>query len=186
MSTVFGAIMQHGYIVADVEKAAREWADSVNAGPFYMIDRMLMDTYHFRGVRVDVELRMAFGYWDGMQIELIQQLNAADTLYSRAQKTSAGKLNHFATLVPDLDALLDSRGLRNRVIQHGDMPSGLKFAYLEEYLPGGQHLELVQAQESTVMAFAGMQKAARQWDGRNPVRPITELAKDLAALATAP
>jgi hypothetical protein len=141
-----------------------------------------MDQYHFRGVRMDVELRLGFGYWDGIQIELIQQLNDADTLYKRALRTAAGQLNHFATLVPDLDALLTSRQLHNRVIQHGDMPSGLKFAYLEEYLPGGQHLELVQAQESTVMAFAGMQKAARQWDGRNPVRPISQLAADLAAL----
>jgi hypothetical protein len=180
--TIFGAIMQHGYVVDDVETVAMEWAERVNAGPFYVLDRTLMDQYYFRGERMDVELRLGFGYWHGMQIELIQQLNDADTLYKRALRTSAGQLNHFATLVPDLETLLTSRQLHDRVIQHGHMPSGLKFAYLENYLPGGQHLELVQAQESTVMAFAGMQKAAARWDGRKPVRPISELAQDLAAL----
>jgi len=177
----FGAIMQQGYIVTDVAKAANEWAERVGAGPFYVIDRLAMSQYHFRGVRVDVEISLSFGYWHGIQIELIQPLGEADTLYHRAVRSSAGQLNHFATVVPDLDGLLDSRGLRSRVIQHGNMPSGLKFVYLEEYLPGGQHLELIEAHEATLGAFAAMEKASRQWDGRNPVRPMSALAQDLAA-----
>jgi hypothetical protein len=182
MSVGFGAIMQHGYIVEDVEKAAEEWAARVDVGPFYVLDRMRMDQYFFRGVRTDVELRLGFGYWHGIQIELIQPLNDADTLYRRALRGSAGKINHLATVVTDLDGLLASRRLENRVIQSGNMPSGLKFVYLEEYLPGGLHLELMEATESTLMAFAGMQKVCRTWDGRNPVRPMSALGQDLAAL----
>jgi methylmalonyl-CoA/ethylmalonyl-CoA epimerase len=182
MSVGFGPIMQHGYIVDDVEKAAVEWAERVDVGPFYVLDRILMDQYFFRGVRTDVELRLGFGYWQGIQIELIQQLNDADTLYSRALQASAGKLNHLATVVSDLDGLLASRGLQDRVVQRGNMPSGLKFVYLEEYLPGGLHLEVVEATESTLMAFAGMEKACRNWDGRNPVRPMSALGEDLARI----
>jgi hypothetical protein len=181
MSIGFGAVMQHGYIVDDVGEAAAEWAERVDAGPFYVLDRIHMDQYFFRGVRTDVELRLGFGYWHGIQIELIQPLNDADTLYSRALRASAGKINHFAAVVPDIDALLASRRLQDRVIQRGDMPSGIKFVYLEEYLPGGLHLELMEAPQSTLMAFAGMEKASRQWDGRNPVRPMSALAQDLAA-----
>jgi hypothetical protein len=182
MSLDFGAIMQHGYIVADVEKTALQWAERIGAGPFYVLDRMRMEQYYFRGVRTDVELCLGFGYWQGIQIELIRPLNEADTLYSRALHSCAGKLNHVATVVANIDAVLASRGLQQRVIQSGNMPSGLKFVYLEEYVPGGLHLELIEAQESTLKAFAGMQTAARHWDGRNPVRPISALAQDLAAL----
>jgi hypothetical protein len=179
----FGAIMQQGYIVPSVEKAAAEWAERVGAGPFYTIDRMPMSQYYFRGARVDVELCLGFGYWHGMQIELIQPLDEADTLYHRALRDCPGKLNHLACVVPDLEDLLGSRGLRHRVIQHGNMPSGLKFVYLEEYLPGGLHLELIEAHEGTLAAFVGIEKAARRWDGRNAVRPISTLAQDLAAAA---
>jgi hypothetical protein len=182
MSVGFGSIMQHGYIVDDVEEAAVEWAERVQVGPFYVLDRILMDQYFFRGVRTDVELRLGFGYWRGIQIELIQPLNDADTLYTRALQTSAGKLNHLATVVADLDGLLASRRLKNRVVQSGNMPSGLKFVYLEEYLPGGLHLELMEATQGTLMAFAGMRKACRYWDGRHPVRPMSALGPDLAAL----
>lgn len=176
----FGAIMQHGYIVTDVAKTAHQWAERVGAGPFYVIDRLPMSQYYFRGVRVDVEICLCFGYWHGIQIELIQPLGEADTLYHRAVRSSPGQLNHVASVVEDLEGLLDSRGLRDRVIQHGNMPSGLKFVYLEEYLPGGQHLELIEAHPGTLAAFAGMEKASRRWDGLNPLRPMSALAQDLA------
>jgi hypothetical protein len=143
---------------------------------------MAFDQYYFRGMRTDLEMRLAFGYWNSMQIELIQPLNDTDNLYTRALRGSPGMLNHCATVVTDVDALLARHHLQDRVIQSGKMPTGLKFVYLEEYLPGGLHLELIEAQQDTLMAFAGMEKASRQWDGSEPVRPITRLQEDLAAL----
>ena len=182
MSVDFGAVMQHGYIVGDVAGAATEWAQRVGAGPFYVIDRMPMDQYYYRGVRTDMELRLAFGYWAGLQIELIEPLGSADTLYSRALRDAPGKLNHCATVVADIDLLLAQRCLEDRVIQSGKMASGLKFVYLDEYLPGGLHLELIEATESMLGGFTGMQAASRHWDGQDPVRPIARLQEDLARL----
>jgi Glyoxalase/Bleomycin resistance protein/Dioxygenase superfamily len=184
MRIQFGPLMQHGYIVADVEKSAREWAECVGAGPFYVLDRNRMDNYYYRGVRMEVETRLAFGYWHGVQVELIQPLDNADSLYNRALRSCAGQLNHMAVIVSDLNGLLARHKLEQRVIQRGDMASGVKFVYLEEYLPGGHHLELIDAPQSTLMAFAGMQKVARQWDGRNAIRPMSQVGKDLAALGS--
>jgi Glyoxalase/Bleomycin resistance protein/Dioxygenase superfamily len=177
----FGQIMQHGYIVNDVAASANEWVTRVGAGPFYVLDRIAMDQYYYRGVHTPVEMRLAFGYWGSIQVELIQPLSDTDTLYSRALRDTAGQLNHCATVVKNIDALLAANKLQSRVIQAGTMPTGLKFVYLEEYLPGGQHLELIEAQEGTLMAFAGMQAASRTWDGRNPLRPMAQLQQDLAA-----
>ena len=130
MNGGFGAVMQHGYIVTNAAAAAVEWAQRVGAGPFYVIDRMPMDQYFYRGVRTELELRLAFGYWEGLQIELIEPLGSADSLYSRALRDAPGKLNHCATVVSDIDRLLAQHGLHDRVIQSGKMPSGLKFVYL--------------------------------------------------------
>ena len=55
MNVGFGEIIQYGYVVADVEKAAADWAERLGAGPFYVLERVLMDQYFFRGVRMDVE-----------------------------------------------------------------------------------------------------------------------------------
>jgi hypothetical protein len=183
MNSEFGLINQLGYIVADVRATASAWVERVGAGPFYIIDRIEQDQYFYRGVRTPLEMSLCFGYWGSMQIELITPLNQADTLYTRALRETPGLLNHCATYVSDLDALLAKHQLANRVIQSGHMPTGLKYVYLGEYLPGGQHLELVQATDGAKQAFGGMERIARSWDGRNPLRSMSSLGADLAALA---
>ena len=182
MHTDFGPIMQLGYIVEDAATAAHEWSARLGIGPFYVLDHNAMDDCYFRGTRTPAELRLAFGYWGSVQVELVQPLNGGTGFYRDALK-GAGKLNHCAVVVSDLDAVLTSRSLHDRVVLSGTMPSGLKFVYLEEYLPGGLHLELIQATPSTLGAFAGMEAIARRWDGSNPVRPMSAIAQDLAAVA---
>jgi hypothetical protein len=171
--------MQHGYVVRDVAAAARQWAQRVGAGPFYVLDRLKLDDYYYRGKQTPVELRLAFGYWGSIQIELIEPLDQTDTPYRQALQESEGQLNHCAVVVPNLDALIAERGLKAQVLQHGKMPTGLVFAYIEGYLPGGQHLELIEMQEATRQAFAGMEAASQRWDGADPVRSIARLQQDL-------
>lgn len=179
----FGPIMQHGYVVHDVAEAAHRWAERVGAGPFYVLEHLVMDHYVYRGLPTPLELRLAFGYWGPIQIELIQPLNAAETLYSDALRHSAGILNHCATVVADIDGLLAARQLQDRVLHAGAMPTGVRFVYLERYLPDGCHLELIQAPQSTLAAFGGMQAAAQHWNGERPLRPMADLAADLGAAA---
>jgi methylmalonyl-CoA/ethylmalonyl-CoA epimerase len=185
MSTPFGQIMQHGYIVADVDKAAREWSERMNIGPFYVIDQTRLDEYYYRGKLTDLEMKLAFGYWGNIQIELIQPLSTTDTLYTRALKDEAGKLNHCATTVSDLDALIASHKLQGKEIQAGSMKSGVKFVYLDRWLPGGLHLEIVQQTKEGLMGNAAMEAVAQKWDGKNPVRPIAALGEDIARLQKA-
>lgn len=183
MNSEFGDIMQLGYIVADVKAVAAKWVESVDVGPFYILDSIAFDDYRYRGVRTELELCLGFAYWGSVQVELIQPLNTADTLYTRALKTAPGKLNHCATIVENIDELLNAHQLHDRVVHDGKMPTGVKFAYLEDYLPGGLHLELTQVQESSLQAFAGMQAIAKSWDGKRPLRAMSELGADLAALS---
>ena len=185
MSTPFGQIMQHGYIVTSLEESARQWVERLGIGPFYIIEAVRLDEYTYRGKKTDLEMRIAFGYWGNIQIELVQPVSTTDTLYTRAVKTDAGKINHCATVVSDLDALIKSHKLQGKEIQAGSMNSGVKFVYLDSYLPGGLHLELIQATNETIMGNAAMEAVARQWDGKNPVRPISMLGEDAAKLRPA-
>lgn len=181
MMNTFGDIMQLGYIVKDVPAAAEKWA-GLGIGPFYFLENQVFDNYYFRGVHTDLELSMAFGYWGDMQVELIQPINNSDNLYTQAIEKAPGKLNHYATVISDLESLLDKHNLRNRIIHNGSMPSGVNFAYLEEFVPGGFHLELIQAPETALQGFAGMKAIAKTWDGTRPVRSMMSLGDDLAAL----
>jgi hypothetical protein len=179
----FGPIMQLGYVVEDVRQAALEWAQRVGAGPFYLVERQVLEPFQYRGVPGRMELDLAFGYWGGVQVELVQPLGEADTPHHQALRAAPGRLDHCACVVADIEGLLERRGLRGRVLQSGQMPSGLRFVYLERYLPGGLHLELIQAERRSLAAFEGMQAVSRGWDGREPLREIGRLQVDLAGLA---
>jgi hypothetical protein len=179
----FGAIIQHGYVVRDVEATARQWVEQMGVGPFYVNDQPI-DDYVFRGKRVDLKLRIAVSYWRGVQLELIQPISPGDTFYSRALKRTPGKLNHYATRVTDVAAVVKSRNLEKYLVHTGATP-GLKFAYMEDYLPDGTTLELMQIQDSTLSAFAAMEAICRTWDGTRPVRTMTEFMADIGVLRKA-
>ncbi len=181
MKNQFGDIMQLGYIVEDVPATAERWA-RLGVGPFYFLEGQTFDNYYYRGEKTELELNMAFAYWGDVQVELIQPVNATDNLYTAALKKSAGAINHYATVISDLDGLLDRHQLRDRIIHEGAMPSGIKFVYLDEFAPGSLHLELIQANEQALQGFAGMKAMAKAWDGKDPLRSMMSLGEDLAAL----
>lgn len=175
----FGQVMQHGYVVADVEETAAAWASRAGVGPFYVIDQDL-DDYLYRGQRLDVRLRIGVSYWNDLQIELIQPLSAAPTHYHHALK-NPGALNHYAVLCADVDDKLKEGGLESRVVHRGRLPS-VRFAYVEDYLPDGATLELMQADALALQAMAVMKASALRWDGARPLRSHADLAADAAAL----
>ena len=51
MNSAFGQVMQHGYVVPEVEQAARERAGAHAPGPFHVFERMSMQQ-SFRGTPV--------------------------------------------------------------------------------------------------------------------------------------
>jgi hypothetical protein len=175
-----GPIVQHGYVVADAAKTASAWAAQVGVGPFYLIDQVV-DDYVYRGRPMDLRLRVGVSYWGDTQIELIELVDGGDSLYAEAVSDAPGKLNHYAVMVPDIDAEVRDHDLARRVLHTGGTP-GLRFLYLENYLPDGSHLELMQASPSILQAFEGMKGATRAWDGDRPVRSLDDLAEDLGAL----
>jgi hypothetical protein len=187
MSADFERIIQHGYVVGDVEAAARAWGERLGVGPFYVIDQDF-ESYWFQGapLATPLRLRIACSFWGDLHIELIQPLAGSDNLYSRAVREEGGRLNHCAVLVDDLDETIRTRGLEKDVLQSGSVTSGVKFVYLGRYMPGGEHLEVIQPSEQMRMGLSGLAAIASRWDGRDPVRRGEVMAADLsAALARA-
>jgi len=179
MNSDFGQIMQFGYVVEDIEQTAKEWSERLGVGPFYCLDRIDFDQYYYRGTQTELALELAFSYWGDIQIELIRPLNTADTLYSRALRDTPGMLNHVATVVDNVDSVIAAHDLQNRVVHGGHMPSGVNFVYLEEYVPSGLHLELVEAHEATQQAYSAMQRIANEWNGERLLRSMSSLAEDM-------
>lgn len=49
MSRLFGPITQNGYVVEDVEAAARFWAGTLGVGPFFILPSVRFERHSYRG-----------------------------------------------------------------------------------------------------------------------------------------
>ena len=172
MAHHFGRIMQMGYVVADLDAAARHWSQVLGVGPFFVADAIPYETVHFRGRPIALSTRVAIAYHGDMQIELIQQVSGDPSTFTEFVQRRGGGLHHVCALTDDLGgdvAAWAARGVP--VLQGGRTAVGIGFAYLDT---GGGFdgalLELVEGRRGLLRYFETIRKAADEWDGREPLR----------------
>lgn len=169
MSRFYGDIFQSGIVVDDWREAAEHWIGVMGVGPFFLLDHIQFEWCEYRGRSVELDLSVALAFSGGYQVELIQQNNDAESIYTEFRREHGTGLQHVGTLVDDLDAALDAHGLRAKVVQQGAIP-GCRFAYVDTVLHNGGMLELIEAGEEVRQGFADMKTAAANWDGSDPIR----------------
>lgn len=169
MSRYYGEIFQSGIVVDDWREAAEHWIEVMGVGPFFLLDHIQFEWCEFRGQPVELDLSVALAFSGEYQVELIQQNCSTPSIYTEFMRTHGTGLQHVGTLVDDLDAALDARGLRPKVVQQGAIP-GCRFAYVDTALHNGGMLELIEAGDELRQGFADMKAAAAAWDGSDPIR----------------
>ena len=169
MSRRYGQIFQSGFVVEDWRKATQHWVDVLGVGPFFLLDHIEFEWCEYRGQPVDLDLSVTLGFSGEYQVELIQQHNDAESIYTEFLREHGTGLQHVGTLVDDLDAALDAHGLRHKIVQQGAI-AGCRFAYVDTVLHGGSMLELIEAGPEIRQGFEDMKAAARDWDGFDPIR----------------
>ena len=103
---VLGPQTQLGFVVRDLDAAVRHWIEVLGIGPFLFLDKGTgrpPNPSFFRGNRVVVELRLAFGFVGDVQIELIEQVNDAPSPYREFLAQGREGLQHLGYWVHDYD-----------------------------------------------------------------------------------
>jgi hypothetical protein len=167
MQRVFGPVMQNAFVVDDLEQAIAHWTGVMNVGPFFVFERVAFTECWFRGrSALDIDLSVAIAYWGDLQIELIQQRNAAPSIYSEFRARGLTGMQHMGVITHSLQddlAGLQARGVLP--VQHGAVAGGMRFAYVStDQHPGGM-IELIDPGEKGLAFFERMRAAARDWDG---------------------
>ncbi len=175
MSRFTGPVRQNGYVVHDIESAMEHWTRVLGVGPFYYIERVPIDWFRYRGQDEDIDLSIAMANSGSLQIELIQQRNDAPSMYRDFLDRYGEGLQHMAWwsvhYQRDYDLALE-RGLV--VGQEGQIngPEG-RFVYFDTELHPGTVVELSDVSGGKGRFFEHIRKAAEDWDGARPVRPVT-------------
>ncbi|KPF85670.1 hypothetical protein IP70_11015 [alpha proteobacterium AAP38] len=172
MSRIFGPIMQNGFVVRDLDAAMRHWVEVLGVGPFYVLPRVAFAETTYRGQSVDIEMAVATAYSGDLQIELVQQLNSAPSVYRAFLDAGRQGLHHVGVASADYAADLaraTAHGLT--IAQGGRTQADTGFAYFDnEGAFPGTMVELFEATPALMKFFAKVQAASRDWDGHDPIR----------------
>ncbi len=166
-----GPVRQLGHVVENLDQSIAAWQHKLGVGPWTIMRNITLDCL-FRGAPSQPQIDIALAYRGELQIELIQQRNAADSPYREHIEQGRYGLHHIAFLSADIDADVD-RLQRAGLTLLCDirMPMGGRYVYFAPPLAGEhQYIELLEANAMMRQMFAKGIADAREWQGAG--RPL--------------
>jgi catechol 2,3-dioxygenase-like lactoylglutathione lyase family enzyme len=174
MSRILGEIRQNGYVVRDLEAALTHWTEVLGVGPFYLLENMQAEEFRYRGELSSAEVSLALSNSGPLQIELIQQLNDAPSMYRDFLEAGHEGLQHVSYWTEDFDAAFArATDAGFRVGHSGQFSADGRFVYFDTESHPGTVLELSEVNDGTGRFFEAIAEAARSWDGSDPIRPVS-------------
>lgn len=174
MSRIFGPVRQLGYVVADLEKAMRHWTESLGIGPFFHFPNVPMRRVEYLGKPSNVEASFALANDGDMQIELIQQLNDAPSLYRDKLAKFGEVLHHTSAWTTEMDKILPRIfAAGHKILQSGWIGNN-RYIYFDT--AGGYPsatMEIYDVSDGAERLNNKVREAARDWDGANPIRRMS-------------
>lgn len=174
MSRIFGAVAQNGYVVRDIHAAMDHWINVLGVGPWFYVEKVKTDYFRYHGEDSNLEMSVAVANSGDLQIELIQQLNDAPSMYKDFLDAGREGLQHVAYWSKDYQAVYDNALALGYRVGHEGQIGGEKgrFSYFETELHPGSVVELSDVSGPKGVFFEFVKKAAQNWDGSNPIRKI--------------
>ncbi|MFW7354468.1 MAG: VOC family protein [Brucella sp.] len=162
-------ITQIAYFVEDLDQAIHFWTRHLGVGPFKLLPHIRFAESEYKGYPLDVDLSIALGWRDGIQIELMQQHSAAASVFTDFAPMQGGY--HHVGIKTD-DIATDSGSLvaaGMRCIQRNLSSTGTETRFFVGG-PGTGVIELIRSADGGVLSEK-LRQAAEQWDGSNPLLP---------------
>ena len=174
MSRIFGPVCQNGYVVRDIQAAMDHWIKVMGVGPWYYIDRVKIDYFRHRGRDSDIEMSIALANSGDLQIELIQQRNAAPSMYREFLDAGHEGLQHMSFWTMDYQTLYDRALALGYRIGHEGQIGGERgrFAYFDSEAHPGTVIEISDISGGKGRFFERIRQAAANWDGTDPIRLV--------------
>jgi catechol 2,3-dioxygenase-like lactoylglutathione lyase family enzyme len=161
-----------GYVVPDIEDAAKRFAGTLGAGPFLAIGHVPLADATWRGEPAVYDHSTAFGMWGETLVELSQIHEAApaglDAFMGRA---GAPHVGHAAWLVDDLDdetIRLERLGLE---LMHTGSAGPVRAHWFDGGTLFGHPIEVLRRCPENLSLYAAVREAATGWDGVGALRP---------------
>ncbi|HRO59446.1 MAG TPA: VOC family protein [Burkholderiaceae bacterium] len=173
MSLFFGAVRQVGYVVKDIEKAMGHWV-RLGVGPWFYKEEVDSTEFRYYGKPSRLpKLSIALANSGDLQIELIQQRDAAPSLYLDSLASNGEGAQHVAYWTAERFDEFCRQLIEYGYVEGHAGRMGLnrgRFAYfIHPDLPSAM-IEISESTGGKAEYFTEIRKAAGNWDGRDPIR----------------
>lgn len=174
MSHIFGAVRQNGYVVRDIDAALEHWTKVLGVGPFFYVERVKCDWFHYHGASSPIEMSLALANSGDLQIELIQQRNDAPSMYLDFLRAGREGLHHVAFWTKSYRADYDRALALGYKVGHEGQASGpdTGFVYFDTETHPGTVVELSDISGAKGPAFEHIRQTSIGWTGDRPIRPF--------------
>jgi len=166
-----GGIIQTAFITDDIERDMARYTDVLGIGPWFLFERFELTELRYRGRPADFEITLALGNSGGMQYELIQQLDAKPSVYTEVREARGFGFHHYGVGVTDFEAACARHAAAGfEQALSGIAGVGARAAYYDTRDAAYGMVELIEMTPVVEDLWSAIQAAARDWDGRDPVR----------------
>lgn len=169
------AIRQVAYFVPDVTVAARDHSRLFGSGPYFVAEQIPLRKALHRGREAFLDHTSAYGQWGEVMIEFVQQNNPGPSAFHDLYPEGSGRsgFHHVALIVDDLESsrrAFAGAGLAEAL--YAEMNDGFAFVMVDDVARHGHMIELYQGVPALTSFYAMVERAAKGFDGNDPIRPI--------------
>lgn len=170
-------VIQKAWVVDDLETAMRHWLEVLGVGPFFVNEFKtgpdgVLDDVTYRGTPAGLDLKVGLSQAGPVQIELIETRTKGPTVYRDVVAPGRPGYHHFCVYTHDFEAdraFYASKGIV--LATAGRMKGGgVRFGYYDTTALYGCMIEVVEYDQAVVARYKAIADAARDWDGRDPIR----------------
>ncbi len=159
-----------GYVVDDLKKSASWAIETLGAGPFFLIEHMVLETCTYNGAPAQLDHSSAFGQWGPTKLEFTVVHSADPPGLSEMLGGPGPKVGHVGWVADDL--LADSTELEHAGLPmfHTGSTGPISTRWHDGRTRFGHHIEIHQNGSALQGFYELMRASAIGWDGTEPLR----------------
>lgn len=167
-------VRQIAYFVNDVRAAAIEHSVLFGSGPYFVADHIPLKSCLHRGVSAHLDHSSAYGQWNDVMIEFVQQNNDGPSAFRDMFPDGKEGLHHVALIVDDLEAArtaCETSGFPAAL--EAEMMDGFRFLMMDAVKRYGHMIELYEGVPALIDFYNFVRGAAQTFDGQDRIREIS-------------
>jgi Glyoxalase/Bleomycin resistance protein/Dioxygenase superfamily len=166
--------MQFCWLVPDLDAAMEAWLRRAGVGPFFRFDNVSYDKPQYRGKPGgNAKIAAAIAQAGDVQIELVCAHDNEPSIWQEGPGAGSKlTFHHAAIYCHDYDATVESYTKAGSEFIFSGLMMGFRVGWIDTLSTLGFFTELIDANPAADKVFAMFRDAAKNWDGKDPIRRL--------------